>query len=194
MNSVVESCALEKVAIIGNSAGAPISLLYAARHPKKVSCLVLMGGFVRGPLKRGVDPAHVSAFSQLIKDGWGKQNAAFRQLMSTQLFPHATPEQMREFDKFQRLASDGETAAALISELSDIDLMDSLGRISAPTLILHSEHDARQPFEHALEMADRIPNSELQVMDTRNHIPLVHEPAFSVCMEAVVDFVKKYSE
>ncbi len=192
MHSIVLATNLDKLGLIGNSGGAPLSMVYSATYPERIGCLVLMGGFVEGSLKRGVKASHVQAFINLIEDGWAGRNAAFRQIMSTQLFPGATSEQMNEFDELQRKSTDGKTAAKLISILSELDVQNYLPRIKAPTLILHSKHDARQPFEQAVKMSKLIPNSELHVLETINHTPLQHEPAFESSSRLVIDFVTKH--
>lgn len=194
MHSVVEASGFGSLALAGNSGGAAICLAYAAKYPDNVKCLVIMGGFMKGAIKRGVDPSRVQEFSNLIEHGWAGNNAAFRQMMSTQLFPGATIEQMNGFDELQRKAADGKTAAELISKLAKTDVANYLPKIKAPTLILHSEHDERQPFEQAVEMAKLIPNSELHVLDSINHSPLEHEPAFESSIQLIVDFVNKHND
>jgi len=192
MDSVVEAIGLENLALAGNSGGAAISLAYASKYHDKVGCLVIMGGFMKGAIKRGVDPTHVREFSNLIEHGWAGKNAAFRQMMSTQLFPGATTEQMNGFDELQRKSTDGKTAADLITKLANTDVSKCLPKIQAPTLILHSEHDERQPFEQAVKMAKLIPNAELHVLDSVNHSPLEHEPAFESSVRLTIDFVKQH--
>ncbi|MCB0577818.1 MAG: alpha/beta fold hydrolase [Phaeodactylibacter sp.] len=47
----------KKFPLLGISQGASVSIAYAARHPEKVSHLVLYGGYARGRFKRGLAPA-----------------------------------------------------------------------------------------------------------------------------------------
>jgi len=192
MHSIVEATGLEKLALAGNSGGAAISLAYASKYPDKVGCLVIMGGFMKGAIKRGVNPIHVREFSNLIEHGWAGRNAAFRQMMSTQLFPGATTDQMNGFDELQRKSTNGKTASELITKLANTDVSAYLPQIKAPTLILHSEQDERQPFEQAVKMAHLIPNAELHVLDSINHSPLEHEPAFEASIRQTVDFVNQH--
>ena len=50
---VVAAAGLEKFVLYGSSQGAPIAITYAARHPDRVSHLILHGGYVQGRLIRG---------------------------------------------------------------------------------------------------------------------------------------------
>ena len=55
LETVVDALGLERFALLGPSGGAPVGTAYAARHPERVSHLMLLGGFIRGPRRTG-DP------------------------------------------------------------------------------------------------------------------------------------------
>ena len=48
LEAVVDSAGLERFALVGLSQGGAVSIAYAARHPERVSHLVLCGAFARG--------------------------------------------------------------------------------------------------------------------------------------------------
>jgi pimeloyl-ACP methyl ester carboxylesterase len=60
----------------------------------------------------------------------------------------------------------------------EIDVAELLPRVTAPTLVMHSRHDARVPFEEGLLMARTIPNARFVGLRSANHIVLSHEPAW----------------
>jgi pimeloyl-ACP methyl ester carboxylesterase len=76
----------------GLSQGCAISIAYAARHPDRVTQLILYGGFARGRRKRGSreDIAKNDALETLIRQGWGQDNPAFRQMLTSLFMPDAT--------------------------------------------------------------------------------------------------------
>ena len=55
MLAVADAAELETFALFGISQGAAFAMRFAALHPERVRCLVLLGGYVRGRLHRG-DP------------------------------------------------------------------------------------------------------------------------------------------
>jgi pimeloyl-ACP methyl ester carboxylesterase len=55
LETVVDAVGLERFALLGVSPGAAIAVAYAARHPDRVSDLVLYGGYARGRQFRGRD-------------------------------------------------------------------------------------------------------------------------------------------
>ena len=48
LESVVDAAGIEDFSLLGISQGAAIALVYAARHPERVSHLILYGGFTAG--------------------------------------------------------------------------------------------------------------------------------------------------
>ena len=55
LEAVIDAVGLERFALLGVSQGAAIAVAYAARHPDRVSGLVLYGGYARGRRFRGQD-------------------------------------------------------------------------------------------------------------------------------------------
>src|SRR5258708_35101796 len=53
LEAVVDSLRLERFALFGTSQGAAVSITYAARHPDRVTHLILSGGFALGWRRRG---------------------------------------------------------------------------------------------------------------------------------------------
>ncbi|MEJ2028251.1 MAG: alpha/beta hydrolase, partial [Limibacillus sp.] len=80
MARVVEASGLEKFALLGISQGCGLSVRFAAEYPEKVKCLVLYGGYLRGPLTRGSKENQElhDASVAMIRHGWGSPNATYR--------------------------------------------------------------------------------------------------------------------
>ena len=55
MATVFDAAGLERCALFGTSQGCAFPIWYAVEHPDRVTCLVLLGGFLRGRLE-GKDP------------------------------------------------------------------------------------------------------------------------------------------
>jgi len=162
-------------------------------HPKQVNCIVIVGGYARGALVRGVSFEQVAALSKLIESGWGSDNEYIRQIMTTQLWPDSTKDQVASFNYLQQVSSDGATAAQMLLNVAHIDMTESLANITQPTLIVHSRNDFRLPLAEAELLADRIPNAKLCVLESRNHTPLSHEPEFNRMINLVTEFVISHS-
>jgi pimeloyl-ACP methyl ester carboxylesterase/DNA-binding winged helix-turn-helix (wHTH) protein len=180
LETVVDTLELDRFALLGISQGAPISIAYAVRHPRRVSHLILCGAFAKGWRKRGsaADVARAEASITLIREGWGQDNPAARQMFTSLIVPDATLEEMRWLNDLERVSASPETAIRMLRVIGDIDISDLLPRITVPTLVLHARGDARVPFEHGLALARSIPNARFVALESKNHLILSHEPAW----------------
>jgi pimeloyl-ACP methyl ester carboxylesterase len=193
LGTVVDELGLQRFALLGISQGAPVSIAYAVRHPERVSRLVLCGGFAKGWRKRGNagEVARARASVTLIREGWGQDNPAARQMFTSLIVPDATQEEMRWFNELERLSASADTAIRLLHVLGDIDVTELLPRVTVPTLVLHSRGDARVPFEHGLMLARGIPNTRFVPLESKNHLILSHEPAWRRFIEEVCGFLSE---
>lgn len=190
--AVADAAGLEHFALLGMSLGGAASVLYAARHPERVSRLVLLGSFARGALVRhaGEEQREVQeAMVRLVRAGWGRGNPAFRQLFTSQFFPGATREQAEGFNEMQRLSCSPAHAEALLRMSADIDVTGSLAQVPCPTLVLHCRGDARVPFEEGRFVAAGIPGALFEPLESINHVPLPGEPAFARSMALIEGFL-----
>jgi DNA-binding winged helix-turn-helix (wHTH) protein/pimeloyl-ACP methyl ester carboxylesterase len=192
LETVVDSCGLGRFALLGISQGAPVAVAYAVRHPERVSRLILCGGFARGWRKRGdaAEAARAEASVTLIREGWGQDNPAARQMFTSLIVPDATLEEMRWFNDLERISASADTAIRLLYVLGDIDITELLPRVAVPTLVLHSRGDARVPFEHGLMLARAIRTARLVALESKNHIILSHEPAWQRFITEISEFMK----
>jgi len=191
LECVIDTIALERFPLIGISQGAPVCIEYAARHPERVSGLVLIGGY---PAGWRFDPtpgsqARREAEMTLVRHGWGANTSAYRQIFSQTFFSDVDRETIEQFNEFQRLTTSAENAARFIDCFGNIDVRARLGGIQIPTLVLHSRGDERIAFGVGAELAASMPNAELRTLASRNHLPHPGEPAFSVMMQEIERFI-----
>jgi pimeloyl-ACP methyl ester carboxylesterase/DNA-binding CsgD family transcriptional regulator len=192
LEAVVDAAKLDRFALMGMSQGAAVSIVYAARHPERVSHLVLCGAFARGGLRR--DPSFeqaqaIEAMIKLVELGWGQENPAFLQLFTSQFFPGASLAQMHAFNEIQRHAAPPALAARIIRAFAELDAASLLPQVRCPTLVFHGRGDNRVPFSEGRFVASSIPNARLFQLDTDNHLPLADEPAYAVLMEEIARFL-----
>ena len=192
LESVVDATGLDRFPLLGMSQGCAVSIAYAVRHPERVSHLVLYGGFARGRRKRGSqqDIAGGDAIVTLIRQGWGQDNPAFRQLLTSLFMPGATPEQMQSFNDMQRITTSPENAARLRQSVDEIDVTDLLASVNIPTLVLHARNDAMQPFDEGRRLAMGIRGARFVALESRNHMILQNDPVWSRFFDEIENFLK----
>lgn len=190
METVVDALGLKRFALLGMSLGAAVSIAYAARHPERVTKLVLAGGYARGSIVAAPDrEAAVEAMAVLISENWGSDNPAFRQLFTCLGFPDASPSQIQELNALQRISTSGEMAARLLRMLTRLDVSKELAQVRAPTLVLHSRDDAWIPADRGREIARGISHARFQEIAGANHVVLPQDKQFDNYIGAITRFL-----
>ncbi len=191
LEAVVDALGLERFPLFGLSQGAAVSIEYAARHPHRVSHLILLGGYSCGWRHRADpdDAAEREAVITLVKHGWGKDSPIYRQIFSESFTPSATPEELDWFNDFQRQTVSPANAAAFLEIFSRLDVRHRLAELDVPALIFHARGDKRVGMEQAIELASSIKGASLVTLYTDNHILRAHEPAMEVVLERIREFL-----
>jgi pimeloyl-ACP methyl ester carboxylesterase/DNA-binding CsgD family transcriptional regulator len=186
----------EPVALLGISQGAAIAIAYAVKHPERVSHLVLHGGYARGRLVRSnsaQQTEEAEMMCRLAEIGWGKQDPSFRQFFTTQFIPGGSAEQHQWFNELERISTSPSNAAQFMRAFNTIDVTALLPQVRCPTLVLHSQHDVRVPFDEGLLLATEIPGARLVPIESRNHLLLDHENGWRRWLNEVHDFLPSFS-
>ncbi|MBI3737592.1 MAG: alpha/beta fold hydrolase [Chloroflexi bacterium] len=192
LEAVVEATGLQRFPLFGMSQGGAVAVAYAARHPDKVTHLIVHGAYARGWLKRNLTAEQIEEEQLMIglmRVGWGRENPAFRQVFAMQLFPDATPEQLRALEEQMRISVSPNNAVRLESEMHRIDVRDLAAQITVPTLILHSRDDEAVPFEEGRLLASLIPKVQFVALESKNHLLTEQEAAWSKFVTAVRAFL-----
>jgi pimeloyl-ACP methyl ester carboxylesterase/DNA-binding CsgD family transcriptional regulator len=181
LEAVADAAGLKRFALLGMCQGSAFAIAYAARHPERVSHLVLYGSYARGMLKRQLtrqQTEEAQVMVKLIELGWGKDDSAFRQFFATQFIPDCSLEHLREFDRLQRITTSPANAAQLVLMFYQIDVSALAAKVRCPALVMHSRGDLRVPFEEGRSTAALIPGARFLPLESRNHILLEHQAAW----------------
>jgi pimeloyl-ACP methyl ester carboxylesterase/DNA-binding winged helix-turn-helix (wHTH) protein len=192
LESVVEALGLERFPLLGVSQGGAVAVAYAARHPERVTKLVLCGAYARGRAVRAADEDEKRAAAldlDLARVGWGRDDPAFRQVFAAQFQPDGTRADWAAFDQLQRRTTSPENAVRFLEEFGRIDVRDLAREVSCPTLIMHSRDDHRVPMRFGEELAALIPDSRLVALASNNHLLTASEPAWHVFRSEIDTFL-----
>ncbi|MCQ0092250.1 alpha/beta fold hydrolase [Roseovarius sp. M141] len=195
LETVVDALGLDRFPLLGMSQGCAVSVEYAARHPERVSCLVLIAGYATG-WRIGAsedEQTRREAVLTLTRHGWGTSNPAYRHIFSQTFMPDSKPEDLAWFDEFQRQTTSPENAVRFQEAFGHIDVRESLAKVNAPTIVFHARDDRRISLEQGRELAIGIPDAEFVQLDSKNHILLGHEPAWVECVQQTGDFLREHA-
>lgn len=200
-----QALGFEQWAVLGHSFGGNVALEYALRYPQNLSHLVLMN--------TGGDQWWVNhnAPAILAKRGYSAATvAAARRFYNGQLTPGeflpTVLKFIRAYSYHTSLLYHPSLLAlayrlglgppmkmrpeTLIFGYSQLlkgwTVMDRLGEIQVPTLVLAGRHDFLFPPEHQAILADRLPDAQLVLVERAGHNPQTEQPA------EVIEAIKRF--
>jgi pimeloyl-ACP methyl ester carboxylesterase len=171
LETVIDRLKLKRLALFGFSIGGPIAVAYIARHPHRVSRLILYNTFARGKAM-GSEELHAALVS-LIRAHWGISSKTFADMF----YPGASPTLTDHYAEFQRECATQEMAAQLLDLIFNADIEHLLTGIRAPTLVLHRQQDRATPFRMGRELASLIPNARFVPLEGNIHFPWAGDSA-----------------
>jgi pimeloyl-ACP methyl ester carboxylesterase/DNA-binding CsgD family transcriptional regulator len=192
LEAVVDAAGLRRFPLFAMSQAGAVAVAYTARHPDKVTRLIVHGAYARGWLKRDLTEEQIEEeklMISLMRVGWGRENPAFRQVFAMQLFPDASAQQIRALEEQMRLSVSPKNAVRLESEMHRIDVCDLASQITVPTLVSHSREDEAVPFEEGRLLASLIPQAQFVALESKNHLLMEEEAAWPKFVEAVRGFL-----
>ena len=150
LEAVIASTGLSRFAVLGMSGGSAVALAYAARHPQRVSRLILYGTVCGEPPSfEGEALTEEQTYRNMIRIGWAREDPEFRRVFTRKFIPGATEEQMRWFDELQRMSTSPENAVASRLGRQAVNIVDEIPNIAAPTLILQATGDRSTAFDNS---------------------------------------------
>ena len=180
LETVVDHIGLEEFYLFGASMSGPLTIAYTARHPKRVTRLILYGTYANGETlaQKKVQAAIIS----LIKASWGLGSKALADVF----IPGANSEELQSLAKFQRLSSSADMAARILELCYSVDVTNVLSSIKPPTLILHRDNDKAILIHHGRQLAAEIPDSHFKILAGDFHPPWYGES--NEIIDEVFDF------
>jgi len=172
VRAVMDAASSERGLLFGYSEGGPLSLLFAATYPERVSALVLYGVFASrirsDDYPWAPTPAERAAAGELIEREWGWEADMHN------MCPNADEAMARWWGERARAAASPGAARALIAMNSTVDVRHVLPTIRAPTLVLHrkDDHDAR--VEEGRYIAERIPGARFVELSGEDHFVAIN--------------------
>jgi class 3 adenylate cyclase len=158
---------------MGVSEGTPMSILFAATYPERVSALVLQAGAPRFiwapdyPFAQTID--NYDREVRRMVDNWGSPE--FLEEAVAFMAPSYDEENRRAFADYIRLSATPGAAAALDYSLREIDVRHVLTAVRAPTLVVTLTGDTEEIVQGCRYMAERIPGARLAQVEGQGHIP-----------------------
>jgi DNA-binding winged helix-turn-helix (wHTH) protein/pimeloyl-ACP methyl ester carboxylesterase len=191
LDAVTRAAGLDAFPLYATSQGVPVALAFAARHPERLTRLILHGGYCRGRLVRSAEArAEGEAYLTLMRQGWAQEGSQFLQAFASIFAPDATPDQVRSLVELQRISAERDTAVRLRASFDRMDVRARLPEVAVPTLVMHARNDGVHPLQESLDMAAELADAELRVLESRNHVLLPQDPVWAQAFDSLLGFAK----
>ena len=191
LETVVDAAGIDRFPLLGLSQGCAVAIEYASRHPERVSHLILWGGYAAG-WRVGANDALIAereAIITLVRAGWGRDDAVYRQMFSADFLPGGTVDELAWFNRFQGQTVSAANAARFLEVFADIDVRHRLAALDVPTLVMHARGDRRIPLSTGSDLAAHIQGAEFVTFASDNHLLLGREPASKLFVAHIRQFL-----
>ena len=188
VRAVMDAADVPRAVLWGVSEGCPMSILFAATYPDRVTHLIVYGGLARmrwapdHPF--GVNDEVIEPMAEFLAKNWGTGN----------VFPlfvqHAPdPDAVRSaLARFERSSCTPRMVAEIMRHNLDIDIRSLLGAISVPTLVMHNLHDPLVPVEQGRYLGKHIPGARYIEGPGDFHASWLPEDTLWI-LDAIFDFL-----
>src|SRR5437899_240610 len=174
VRAVMEAAGSERAAFFGISEGGPMSVLFAAAHPDRVTALVLYGAMGRtteAPDYPWASPAQAlrESAAEFIAPYWGQEPEGMVELFAPSFAND--PHEVALTARMERSAASPAMVQQIFEMFLDIDVRDVLPTIHVPTLVLHRRGDRVGNRRAGKELAAQIPGARYVELPGIDHLP-----------------------
>ncbi len=152
---------IDRAVIAGHSMGGAVAQQFSLAYPAQTAALVLIA-----------TGARLRVAPQIL-ELTGSDLPAAADLISRLEWGPSTPEQMIRLGRQQLLANRPEVMHGDYLACHAFDVVDRLGDICAPTLVIGGAADQMTPLQHASFLAERIPGARLALIDAAGHMVML---------------------
>jgi class 3 adenylate cyclase len=168
VRAVMDAVGSERAALLGVSEGGPMSILFAATYPERVSALVLYASFARHPTL--ADESFLRQQIDSVDRLWGSG-----EFMKRYFAPKDVAVDLLRLAKMERQSASPSAVAAILRMNSEIDARHVLPTVRTPTLVLHRSGDTRVPIDAGWYIANNVPGARMVTLPGQNHL-FIYEP------------------
>jgi len=181
IGAVADALKLDRFALYGEFWAVPIVIAYAARHPERVSHLIVFSGFASAVEMHQI-PRVKTLFSMLDQGDW----ELFTDSLRLTQVGWQLPEVARGLAALSRASTTLEQAQAFYRAARQYDVTELLPLVKAPTLVMQARGAAYPTLDLARKLAAGIPRAHLKVLESETYWSDELEPQF---LDALDEFL-----
>ena len=156
--AVASAAGLDKFAILTHSGGVLPGARAAALGRGRVTHLAVIGGYVDGRTRRQADP-EPDVIRAMLAEGWESPESAFSTAYMMSYFPEGPLDAVKDYVRIITASCPRDQALRIRDASNSDSIAHVLPKVSCPTLVIHSRHDAVHPLAEARKLASGIPKA-----------------------------------
>ncbi|MFE0730860.1 alpha/beta fold hydrolase [Streptomyces antibioticus] len=176
--ALLDHLKIERCVLIGHSMGGMISQTVALTHPERVERMILVNSIARMTFSRG--RGLLMAASTLVP---------YKLFVATNIQRAFAPGHPRdEVRAYIKSSADTprEVVMTLYGAMRAFDVLDRVGEIRTPTLMIHGYHDVQLPVSQMLRMAKAYPDATVRIIDAGHELPVEKPAELTAAIDAFV--------
>lgn len=181
LEAVIDEVASGPVALQGIINSAPVAVAYAARHPERVSHLLLWCPVIDCSVH--LDNPRLQAARQIMATDW----ETFSLTVAHSLVGWSEPEAARRFAELIRAGISQETALAFVPAMHRLNAREELPDVQCPTLVMHRPDLPLLPPGSVEELTAAIPQAQLALFEGESTAPYIGD--WRAIIRAQADFL-----
>lgn len=188
--TLVDAAGFDRFAVHAHSGACLSAITFAARYPERVTRMALVGGYVEGRLiRRDSRDKYGEVFRTMLAEGWEDPGSAFISALMAAYMPEGPSEMLQSIAAFVQKNTTAKIQLLDRDLINSACVIDCLPHITAPTLVINARRDAVHPLSQGQKLAAGLPNGELLVYDTANHVPIPGHRLWNRYVEDVIGFL-----
>jgi class 3 adenylate cyclase/pimeloyl-ACP methyl ester carboxylesterase len=186
LETVADGLALKRFALMGSFHLGPAVIVYAARHPHRISRLILYGTYACGRVLTREDVKR--SLMSMVRSHWGIASRTLADMTA----PGVGGEMLEAIARDERESATGEMVAKLVEMAYATDVVELLPEVKVPTLVVHRRGDRVIPFRLSRELTSVLPAARLVALEG-----VIHWPWFGdsdSVLKAIDEFLREGEE
>jgi class 3 adenylate cyclase len=172
--AVLDEIGLERVFISTFHAGAAVGVTFAVRYPERTAGLFIVNGWARMIRGDGYPYGITQEFSDRLIAAHGEQ-------IGTGMFAEAfSPSRAGDPEvkaAYARVEPPSRAQSMLLTRMAqELDVRDLLGRVTAPTVVMHNRENTAIPVQHGRYLASEIPGARFIEFEGTDHAFMFENP------------------
>jgi pimeloyl-ACP methyl ester carboxylesterase/AraC-like DNA-binding protein len=171
IRAVMDAVGSQKAVLFGHSEGGSVSALFAATYPNRTISLITFGVFAKRRYAREYPWAPTDEERQVVYDmienAWGSGDMKLETLAPSKADDKIFMEWLANY--FRSGASP--SAALVLTKMNtEVDIIDILGSIKVPTLLMQRTNDIDVKIQEGRFIAERIKGAQFVELEGEDHL------------------------